>query len=191
MSEDCASDRTSVGRTRIGNLPTELLQEIFSPLDIWTLLKCRCVCRRWNDCIPDDSTELLALMFIPSANTKAVEVPDLKLTFLAHCYIIKLDGELITRVDGLSFDSWTGGGRVALNPFVTDIGRYLHITNMPSKILPALYQSTEFSPASKSLNKLNSASPYIIHQILISSSKITTRLQICKAASVYMDSVGL
>jgi hypothetical protein len=66
-------------------------------------------------------------MFIPFANTKAVEVPDLKLTLVAHCYRTELDCELISHVDGLSFHSWTGGDRVALNPFVTEIERYLHI----------------------------------------------------------------
>jgi hypothetical protein len=48
-----------------GRLPIETLQEIFSNLDLWTLLRCCNVCRLWNQCIPGDSPYLRIAMYLP------------------------------------------------------------------------------------------------------------------------------
>lgn len=55
-------------------LPTELLQEIFSYLDIWTLLRIRFVCRIWSHCIPGTSPTLRTTMFLLHAPVS--EEPD-------------------------------------------------------------------------------------------------------------------
>jgi hypothetical protein len=52
--------------TACNELPTEILQHIFSYLDFTALLKCRCVCSGWLRCIPGDSSELRKTLFLPS-----------------------------------------------------------------------------------------------------------------------------
>jgi hypothetical protein len=50
-----------------GQLPIEVLQEIFSNFDMWTLMRCCSVCRLWNQCIPGDSPSLRMAMYLPAS----------------------------------------------------------------------------------------------------------------------------
>jgi hypothetical protein len=50
-----------------GRIPIEILQHIFSHLDILTLLlQCRLVCHLWSQCIPGNSPALRTALFVPS-----------------------------------------------------------------------------------------------------------------------------
>lgn len=49
-------------------LPVEILEMIFVHLDMWTLLRCRNVCRFWQDCIPGTSPSLRHTMFLCTPN---------------------------------------------------------------------------------------------------------------------------
>ncbi|KAF2833152.1 hypothetical protein CC86DRAFT_5666 [Ophiobolus disseminans] len=54
-----------------GQIPIEILQEVFSYLDIWTLLlQCRRVCHLWSTCIPGNSPALRATLFDPKQRAK-------------------------------------------------------------------------------------------------------------------------
>jgi hypothetical protein len=54
-----------------GMLPIEVLQEIFSHLDLFTLMRCCQVCGLWNQCIPGDSPSLRMAMFLPTPQHNA------------------------------------------------------------------------------------------------------------------------
>jgi hypothetical protein len=63
MMKDVQSDQPLRGSS---NLPVELLQHIFSYLGFAALLKCRCVCAKWLDCIPGNSGDLRKAIFLPA-----------------------------------------------------------------------------------------------------------------------------
>jgi hypothetical protein len=50
-----------------GRLPIEILQETFSNLGGWTLLRCCNVCRLLNQCIPGASPSLRMAMYLPAS----------------------------------------------------------------------------------------------------------------------------
>jgi hypothetical protein len=112
-------------------LPIEVLQQIFSHLDLLTLFKCRCVCTLWNSCIPGDSPELREAMFLPgNAIFKATEWPPFTLFFEIYT-----DADMARRFSAVppvrvgAIDrivlSHVSRSSVALHPFISQIGRYL------------------------------------------------------------------
>jgi hypothetical protein len=60
-------DPSAKSQVGVSQLPVELLQEIFSYLDIWTLLRIRAVCRLWAQNVPGNSPALRKSMFAPSS----------------------------------------------------------------------------------------------------------------------------
>jgi hypothetical protein len=62
-----SKDPSAKSQVGVGQLPVELLQEIFSYLDIWTLLRIRAVCRLWAQNVPGNSPALRKSMFAPSS----------------------------------------------------------------------------------------------------------------------------
>jgi hypothetical protein len=74
----------------INTLPIEILQHVFSQLDLWSVLRCRRVCRLWNDCVPGDSRALRASMFLPSPTTRTRTEP-LTLHLTVHISAILVD----------------------------------------------------------------------------------------------------
>ncbi|KAH7067911.1 hypothetical protein FB567DRAFT_402181, partial [Paraphoma chrysanthemicola] len=113
------------------DLPTEVLQQIFSYLDLMALLKCRCVCKMWDNCIPGDSPELREAMFLPAtAMFKATEWPPLSLFF--EIYTDAETARRSTAVPTIKIGaidkvvlSHVSRTSVALNPFISQIDRYL------------------------------------------------------------------
>ena len=59
----------------IARLPTELLEEILSHVDLRSLLRCQRVCSLWNACIPGTSASIRAAMFLPSVHDKIIPQP--------------------------------------------------------------------------------------------------------------------
>ncbi|KAF2833151.1 hypothetical protein CC86DRAFT_399797 [Ophiobolus disseminans] len=49
----------------ISSLPPELLQHIFTYLDLPSLLRCQSVCTLWNACTPSTSPSIRAALFLP------------------------------------------------------------------------------------------------------------------------------
>ncbi|EAT81487.1 hypothetical protein HBH56_115790 [Parastagonospora nodorum] len=71
-------------QTEKNNLPIEMLQHILSYLDCIALLRCRCACARWLDCILGDSGDLRNIMFLPkriAAKTNKGQSYNLTITF--------------------------------------------------------------------------------------------------------------
>jgi hypothetical protein len=69
-------------------------------------------------------------MFLPSTNAKAVLMPHLMIKIIIHCGESEAEpGEApIIHVENISFLDWNGGERAALNPFVSNIERYIGIS---------------------------------------------------------------
>lgn len=77
----------AMNKTATGNkspLPVEILQQIFSDLDMWTLLRCRCVCRVWNSSIPGNSPGLRKILFLPTSSDKIRKTYAKPLTIHMH-----------------------------------------------------------------------------------------------------------
>ncbi|KAH7396439.1 hypothetical protein BKA66DRAFT_455162 [Pyrenochaeta sp. MPI-SDFR-AT-0127] len=109
----------------IKSLPIETLQNIFSYLDLRTLLKCRSVCKLWVACIPGNSAQLREALFLSSTITKPCHALSLVLNFVIHCNSTKKSKGYIAHVEGISFSSlFAKEGDVLLNPFIRDIERY-------------------------------------------------------------------
>lgn len=110
---------------KIGDLPVEVLQNIFSHLDLRTLLRCQCVCKHWDVCIPGDSTQLHESLFLPSTITKPRYASRFILNFVIHCHDTKKSKGNISHVERIEFHSVSAShDEILLNPFIKDIGQY-------------------------------------------------------------------
>jgi hypothetical protein len=115
----------------ISDLPIEILQKIFSYLNVAALLKCRCVCALWNNCIPGDSGDLREALFLPKSTQKPIGGQPFVLEF----DIYTDDARNMTRY----LTSMSSGVRqihkvvltevsqsaVTLHPFIEEIDRYM------------------------------------------------------------------
>jgi hypothetical protein len=114
--------------TTCSDLPMEILQHIFSYLDLASLLKCRCICTLWSNCIPGDSTELRRALFFRS--TTAPE--PLSESCPIFYFDIHTDAEdnassttigPIGKVEKVVFCS--SSKRVTVHPFIEEIAHYI------------------------------------------------------------------
>ncbi|KAF2023007.1 hypothetical protein EK21DRAFT_119170 [Setomelanomma holmii] len=173
----------SYRRSLMEEVPIEVLQQILSHLDLLTLLRCRCVNRLWNGCIPGDSPELREAMFLPTtAISEASEWPPLTLFFEIYT-----DADMtshssiqprvrISSVNQVAL-SHVSKSSVAINPFIYNIDQYL-VPQVPQLQDPeSRYRASDDFHFTFLKNKKGDRTPYedldFISSMLVSMRPVT------------------
>lgn len=147
--QDMTDART---RTSLENISIELLQHMFSYLDLIALLRSRCVCARWLEGIPGDSGGLRNILFLPmrtTTKTDTMQSYNLSVTFYTdaknpHRQWRSPTVGMISQISMISASPGVADSAVSLHPFILK-PRY-----MRAHILPGL-----IGAPSRSLSFLN------------------------------------
>jgi hypothetical protein len=167
--------------TSFNSLPVKILQHLVSYLDFTALLKCRCVCAGWLECIPVDASDLRRILFLlcptistpftPRGYTLYIDIHTDAKSIYSKCRSAKAAStcginNLIARMPSM-------GNSIFLHPFGQDMDPYI-VAKIPSCLRGSPTFTVSFvSLGNKAGNLVQSEGFAIWKNMLVTSSPVT------------------